>query len=81
MPLYLTLYSAKDPTEYGSRSGCLRRFNSLSWYHNAALRRQIDRLQKKYPSVAIRYADIYAQVFDFAIDPIKYGECIIYHCV
>ncbi|KAG6488603.1 hypothetical protein ZIOFF_049850 [Zingiber officinale] len=73
LPLYLTLYSAKDAAEYGSRSGCLRRLNTLSWYHNAGLRRQIDRLQKKYPSVAIRYADMYAQIFDFAIDPLKYG--------
>ncbi|XP_074585030.1 GDSL esterase/lipase At1g28600-like [Curcuma longa] len=72
-PLYLTLYSAKDPAEYGSRSGCLRKFNTLFWYHNVALRRQLDRLQKKYPSVVIRYADMYAQVFDFAIDPLKYG--------
>lgn len=73
-PLYLTLYNAKDPSEYGHRTGCLRKFNALSWYHNAVLRRHLDRLRKKYPSVSIRYADFYAQLFDFAIDPVKYGE-------
>ncbi|XP_074567437.1 GDSL esterase/lipase At1g28600-like [Curcuma longa] len=72
-PLYLTLYHAKDPTDYGHRTGCLRKFNALSWYHNAVLRRHLDRLRKKYPSVSIRYADYYAQAFDFAMDPVKYG--------
>lgn len=73
-PLYLTLYNASDPAEYGPRTGCLRRFNALSWYHNAVLRRKINQLQKKYPAVSIRYADFYAQIFDFALDPFKYGE-------
>ncbi|XP_042435912.1 GDSL esterase/lipase At1g28600-like isoform X2 [Zingiber officinale] len=72
-PLYLTLYQSSDPTEYGRRTGCLRRFNALSWYHNAALRRQLDRFRKKYPAVSIRYADFYAQLFDFVINPVKYG--------
>ncbi|XP_074567131.1 GDSL esterase/lipase At1g28600 isoform X2 [Curcuma longa] len=72
-PLYLTLYQSSDPAEYGRRTGCLRRFNALSWYHNAALGRQLDRLRKKYPAVSIRYADFYAQLFDFVINPLKYG--------
>ncbi|CAL9061615.1 unnamed protein product [Musa banksii] len=72
-PLYLTLYSSSNPEDYGPRSGCARKFNALSWYHNALLLRQLNRLRHKYPAVSIRYADYYAQVFDFALNPLKYG--------
>ncbi|THU70024.1 hypothetical protein C4D60_Mb08t20630 [Musa balbisiana] len=72
-PLYLTLYNTSDPEDYGPRTGCMRRHNALSWYHNTLLRRQLDRLRPKYPAVSIRFADFYAQVFDFAINPLKYG--------
>ncbi|RRT45141.1 hypothetical protein B296_00051064 [Ensete ventricosum] len=64
---------SSDPEYYGPRSGCARKFNALSWYHNALLRRQLNRLRRKYPAVSIRYADYYAQVFDFAMNPLKYG--------
>ncbi|URE39787.1 GDSL esterase lipase [Musa troglodytarum] len=72
-PLYLTLYNTSDPEDYGPGTGCMRRHNALSWYHNTLLRRQLDRLRPKYPAVSIRFADFYAQVFDFAINPLKYG--------
>ncbi|URE20494.1 GDSL esterase lipase [Musa troglodytarum] len=67
-PLYLTLYSSSNPEDYGPRSGCARKLNALSWYHNALLRRQRNRLRQKYPT-----ADYHAQVFDFALKPLKYG--------
>ncbi|URE39790.1 GDSL esterase lipase [Musa troglodytarum] len=73
-PLYLTLYNTSDPEDYGPGTGCMRRHNALSWYHNTLLRRQLDRLRPKYPAVSIRFADFYAQVFDFAINPLKYGS-------
>ncbi|XP_074558792.1 GDSL esterase/lipase At5g45910-like isoform X1 [Curcuma longa] len=72
-PLYLTLSESSDSAEYGPRTGCLRRFNALAWYHNAALRRELGQLRSKYPAVSIRYADFYAQLFDFVVDPLKYG--------
>ncbi|RZR80332.1 hypothetical protein BHM03_00006346 [Ensete ventricosum] len=72
-PLYLTLYNTSDPEDYGPRTGCMRRHNALAWYHNTLLRRQLDRLRPKYPAASIRFADFYAQVFDFAINPLKYG--------
>lgn len=76
-PLYLTLSESSDPADYGRRTGCLTKFNALSWYHNVALRRQLDQLRKKYPAVSIRYADFYAQIFDFVINPLKYGGFLI----
>ncbi|KAG6521555.1 GDSL esterase/lipase At1g28600-like [Zingiber officinale] len=72
-PLYLTLYNTSDSDDYGPRTGCMRRHNALSWYHNKLLRRQLDHLRLKYPAVSIRYADLYSQVFDFAVNPLKYG--------
>ncbi|KAJ8479672.1 hypothetical protein OPV22_023399 [Ensete ventricosum] len=72
-PLYLTLYNSNNPEDYGPKTGCARKFNALSWYHNTLLRRQINRLRQKFPAASIRYADFYAQGFDFAINPLKYG--------
>ncbi|XP_042406328.1 GDSL esterase/lipase At5g45910-like [Zingiber officinale] len=72
-PLYLANYHTPNPEDYGPRTGCARRYNALSWLHNTLLRRALEQLRRKYPGVAIRYADYYSQVIDIAIDPVKYG--------
>ncbi|KAJ8478924.1 hypothetical protein OPV22_022651 [Ensete ventricosum] len=72
-PLYLTNYHTPDPEDYGPKTGCGRKYNALSWLHNAMLRKALDHLRRKYPSVSIRYADYYSQIIDFALNPLKYG--------
>ncbi|URE47102.1 GDSL esterase lipase [Musa troglodytarum] len=72
-PLYLTNYHTPDPEDYGPKTGCARKYNALSWLHNAMLRKALDHLRRKYPSVSIRYADFYSQIIDFALNPLKYG--------
>ncbi|WOK97188.1 GDSL esterase/lipase [Canna indica] len=72
-PLYLTNYPTTNPEDYGPKTGCARRYNALSWLHNTLLRRALDELRRKYPSVSIRYADYYSQIIDIALNPLKYG--------
>ncbi|XP_074578194.1 GDSL esterase/lipase At5g45910-like [Curcuma longa] len=72
-PLYLSNYHTADPQDYGPKTGCSRRYNALSWLHNVQLRRALDDLRQKHPAISIRYADFYSQIFDFAINPLKYG--------
>ncbi|KAG6503018.1 hypothetical protein ZIOFF_035307 [Zingiber officinale] len=72
-PLYLTNYQTPYKQDYGPKTGCARRYNTLSWLHNAQLRRALDDLRRKYPAISLRYADYYSQIFDFAINPLKYG--------
>uniref|UniRef100_K3XXG0 GDSL esterase/lipase n=1 Tax=Setaria italica TaxID=4555 RepID=K3XXG0_SETIT len=53
-PVYLTMYT--DPKEgHGSRTGCLKRFNTFSWVHNAMLKRALEKLRAKHPGVRIMY--------------------------
>ncbi|CAL9110748.1 unnamed protein product, partial [Musa textilis] len=72
-PLYLTNFHTPDPEDYGPKTGCTRRYNALSWLHNALLRKALDHLRRKHPAVSIRYADYYSQIIDFAVNPLKYG--------
>ncbi|WOL02107.1 hypothetical protein Cni_G10826 [Canna indica] len=72
-PLYLTNYHTPDPEDYGPKTGCARRFNALSWLHNALLRKALDDLRRKFPAISIRYADYYSQIMDFTLNPLKYG--------
>ena len=44
-PVYLTMYA--DPKEgHGSRTGCLKRFNTFSWVHNEMLKRALEKLRR-----------------------------------
>lgn len=79
-PLYLTNYHTPDPEDYGPKTGCGRKYNALSWLHNAMLRKALDHLQRKYPSVSIRYADYYSQIIDFTLNPLKYGQSLSSFC-
>ncbi|XP_072998541.1 GDSL esterase/lipase At5g45910-like [Typha latifolia] len=71
-PVYLSLFkNQKDG--YGSRSGCLRNFNTLAWVHNSMLRRAIEKLRIKHPDVRIMYADYYTPVVQFILHSQKFG--------
>ncbi|KAG1330239.1 putative GDSL esterase/lipase [Cocos nucifera] len=73
-PLYLKLYGSKHKEDYGRRSGCLKKFNTLAWYHNEKLRVRLEKLQKNYPSTRIVYADYYAAAIRFNLAPKNFAE-------
>ncbi|XP_051200433.1 GDSL esterase/lipase At5g45910 [Lolium perenne] len=71
-PVYLTMYV--DPKEgYGTRSGCLKRFNTFSWVHNAMLKRALQKLRAKHPGVRIIYGDYFTPVIQFLLNAEKFG--------
>ncbi|BAF19699.1 GDSL esterase/lipase At5g45910 [Oryza sativa Japonica Group] len=71
-PVYLTMY--KEPKEgYGSRSSCLKRFNTFSWVHNSMLKRALAKLRAKHPGVRIIYGDYFTPVVQFLLQPEKFG--------
>ncbi|VAI77222.1 unnamed protein product [Triticum turgidum subsp. durum] len=71
-PVYLSMYV--DPKEgYGPRTGCLKRFNTFSWVHNAMLKRALEKLRAKHPGVRIIYGDYFTPVIQFLLQPEKFG--------
>ncbi|KAF3328559.1 GDSL esterase/lipase [Carex littledalei] len=72
-PVYLSIFNNEQVTNYGSRSGCLKNFNTLAWVHNSMLQRAIVKLRNKYPGVRIIYADFYTPVVQFILQPEKFG--------
>ncbi|EES02259.1 hypothetical protein BDA96_03G021300 [Sorghum bicolor] len=71
-PVYLSIFR-KQADGYGGRSGCIRDLNTLSWVHNAALRRKVEELRGRYPDVRIVYADYYTPAIQFVLHAEKYG--------
>jgi hypothetical protein len=72
-PMYLSMFP-EPPGKYGPRSGCIKELNTLSWVHNAALRRRIEQLRAKHPGVRIVYADYHTPVIQFVLHAEKYGQ-------
>ncbi|KAF0920973.1 hypothetical protein E2562_037859 [Oryza meyeriana var. granulata] len=73
LPIILTLYASPNATDYDAGTGCLRRFNGLAHYHNAALFAEVSLLRSRYPSAAIVFADYYQPVIKFLRNPDKFG--------
>jgi phospholipase/lecithinase/hemolysin len=73
IPIVLTLYASSNKSDYDARTGCLRKENALSRYHNSALFQAVSRLRRKYPAVKIVYADYYAPVMAFLKKPTRFG--------
>ncbi|KAM3241585.1 hypothetical protein ACQJBY_054445 [Aegilops geniculata] len=71
-PVYLNMLDM-PAHEYGSRSGCIRQYNTFSWVHNAHLKRALEKLRPKYPNVRIIYGDYYTPVVQFILQPKKFG--------
>ncbi|XP_008783975.2 GDSL esterase/lipase At5g45910-like [Phoenix dactylifera] len=72
-PLYLKLYGTGHKEDYGHRSGCLKKFNSLAWYHNEKLIMELEKLRKNYPQTRIVYADYYGAAIRFNLAPKNFG--------
>ncbi|XP_040376517.1 GDSL esterase/lipase At5g45910-like [Oryza brachyantha] len=71
-PVYLNMLD--EPADgYGSKSGCVRRYNTFSWVHNVHLKRALEKLRPKYPNVRIIYGDYYTPVIQFMLQPEKFG--------
>uniref|UniRef100_A0ACD5VG39 Uncharacterized protein n=1 Tax=Avena sativa TaxID=4498 RepID=A0ACD5VG39_AVESA len=73
IPIVLTLYASPNRRDYDPRTRCLRKYNALARYHNAALFEAVYRLRCKYPKAKIIYADYYAPVIAFLKKPKKFG--------
>lgn len=57
-PWFLTLFQSNNVDDYDS-TGCIRRINELSVYHNAVLITELAKLRLLYPHTKIVYADYY----------------------
>ena len=75
-PMALTKYgvaaNASTP-EYDRRTGCLRRLNGLSQYHNWLLQESVRRMRGKYPGTTIVYAGYHKPVARLIGRPGKLG--------
>ncbi|KAM3260841.1 hypothetical protein ACQJBY_051847 [Aegilops geniculata] len=73
-PMALTKYAvAANATEYDRRTGCLRRLNGLSQYHNWMLQESVRRTRVKYPGTTLVYADYHKPVARLIRRPGKLG--------
>ncbi|KAG8045693.1 hypothetical protein GUJ93_ZPchr0008g11671 [Zizania palustris] len=72
-PIILTLYASSNSTDYEARTGCLKKHNTLTRYHNSKLLEALSQLRLKYPSVKIVYADHYKPVIDFQLTPARFA--------
>ncbi|EHA8591079.1 putative GDSL esterase/lipase [Cocos nucifera] len=73
-PLYMKLYGTGRKEDYGHRTGCIRKFNSLAWHHNEKLRTELEKLQRMYPWSRIVYADYYGAAIRFNFAPKDFAE-------
>ncbi|XP_078174258.1 GDSL esterase/lipase At1g28600-like isoform X3 [Carex rostrata] len=74
MPMLLiTFKSHKHISSYDHKTGCIKRFNILSRYHNSLLFEEIKEFRVKYPHATIIYADYYKPVLNFVRYPERYG--------
>ncbi|KAF8725550.1 hypothetical protein HU200_020083 [Digitaria exilis] len=75
LPMALDKYGGApgNATEYDRRTGCLRRLNGLSQYHNWMLREAIGHMRAKYPATKLVYADFYRPVARLIRRPRKFG--------
>nr|CAD1822266.1 unnamed protein product [Ananas comosus var. bracteatus] len=71
-PIYLTLFQSSSQGDY-DQNGCLKKFNDLSSNHNSALKQALSKLQSKYSSTRIMYADFYSQYIHMLQSPQSYG--------
>jgi hypothetical protein len=76
-PVYLSIFRRQPAGGYGARSGCVKELNTLSWVHNAALRRKVEELRARHPGVRIVYADYYTPAIQFVLHAEKYGMLFI----
>jgi len=76
VPMALAKYGVAanaTETEYDRRTGCLRRLNGLSQYHNWMLQEKLRRMRGKYPETTIVYADYHKPVARLIRRPGKLG--------
>ncbi|CAN6335977.1 unnamed protein product [Urochloa humidicola] len=80
LPMALAKYGAggeaagsNATAEYDRRTGCLRRLNGLSQYHNWMLREAVAQMRAKYPRTKLVYADFYRPVARLVRRPAKFG--------
>ncbi|KAJ3701188.1 hypothetical protein LUZ61_004893 [Rhynchospora tenuis] len=72
LPVLLTLEIDEHPS-YDHSTGCNRKINMLSRYHNSLLLKAIKELRLKYPHAKIIYADYYKPLLNFVRFPKRYG--------
>lgn len=70
----LAMYPSDNLSDYDSRTGCLKELNELAVYHNSLLQEDLKRVQRRYPSVRVVYADFYSPVMEMVESPAKFGQ-------
>jgi lysophospholipase L1-like esterase len=73
VPRYLTIFQSNDPDDYDA-AGCIRWLNDFAEEHNRALRRMLDHVRPRDPTVAVVvYADYYGAILEITRSPQKHG--------
>ncbi|KAJ4781000.1 GDSL esterase/lipase [Rhynchospora pubera] len=73
VPVYLTIFQSKKKDDYDPETGCIKRLNEFSQYHNAKLLEELEKLRLLYPDVAIIYADYYEASITIFRNPKEFG--------
>ncbi|KAJ4752363.1 GDSL esterase/lipase [Rhynchospora pubera] len=73
LPTILTMLKSNKYCSYDQKTGCLKRYNIVSTYHNTLLLEAINEFRYKYPKAKIIYADYYKPLSNFVMYPKRYG--------
>ncbi|XP_078174257.1 GDSL esterase/lipase At1g28600-like isoform X2 [Carex rostrata] len=74
IPLLLTIFKSQEQnSSYDHNTGCIKRFNVLSRYHNSLLIEAIQEFRVKYPHAKIIYANYYKPYLNLVRFPERYG--------
>ncbi|KAJ4818504.1 GDSL esterase/lipase [Rhynchospora pubera] len=76
LPSILTALKFRDDksnSSYDRNTGCIKRYNILSTYHNSLLFKAVKELRVKYREAKIIYADFYGPVMNFVRFPQRFG--------
>ncbi|KAJ4758241.1 GDSL esterase/lipase [Rhynchospora pubera] len=58
-PGYMTIFQSDNPADYDILTGCLKRLNKFTVYHNTMLMKELVKLRLLHPLANIIYADYY----------------------
>ncbi|KAJ3709034.1 hypothetical protein LUZ61_012739 [Rhynchospora tenuis] len=58
-PGYMTMFQSNNPADYDMLTGCLKRLNEFTVYHNTMLMKELVKLRLLHPLANIIYADYY----------------------
>lgn len=75
---YLTYFQSSNKQDYDMATGCIKRLNNFSKYHNKLLQIELNHIRQLYPHATIIYADYYNAAMRLYRSPSKYGNFPFY---